>query len=172
LAPDTLGLARPRFQTIRFCVGLGILWSDLSNLRQFAGNPSDVGMPITVAIRIPLTERPMIEFFGGWSFAIGGIGEGSMTTFSSVLLVRPFGMVPFGPIVGGGGGSLSYKTDGNVVINVSQSYPLLVAGLAIAPNTLDLLVTYPLGKAMNTTFSNETFIIRPAGMTASILLSL
>ena len=168
LAPDTTGLVRPRFPTIRLDVAWGIMLSDLSELEQLTGRGSNITVPLSFYVQVPLMEDPSVRFIGGWSFDV----TGRVISLSSVLLYRPSGFVSLKPIVGMGVGYTSYSYDGSVIINASESYPLLVLGMNITANTLDILLTYPLAKELNAAFESKSYTIKPAGLGLSLLLSL
>jgi hypothetical protein len=147
------------------------MWSDFSGLSGITGNASGVSVPVTFAIRIPLSEDPVVEFFGGGGFAAGGVAGGSATMFSASILLRPAGYVTLGPIFGAGGGNTTYAYDGTVMVKASRSYPLICAGLSLVPHMLDLMLMVPLGKEMSVVFESKTYTIRPSGPTASLFLS-
>ena len=179
LAPDTSGLVRPRFATIRFDVALGLMLSDFSELKQLTGSATNISVPLSFYVQVPIAEDPSIVIISGWGFALGGAGGGSEASFSTFLLYRPGSSSSLKPIVGLGFGYTSYEygTDGflgpgMISIHASESYPLLIFGLNIVPNTLDILLTCPLTKGLNTTFESNSYTIRPAGFGLSLLHSL
>ena len=172
LAPDTSGLVRPRFPTIRFDVSMGLMLSDFSELEQLTGSVTNLCMPWSFYVQIPIMEDPSILLLGGMGFAVGGGGGGSIATYSSFLLYQAGSSSSLRPIIGLGAGYISYSYDGSVVINASESYPEILLGLNIAPNTLDILLICPLTKGLNTTFESNSYTIRPAGLGLSLLLSL
>lgn len=173
LAPNRSRLERPTYATIGLGVGLGVMISDLSVLEQLKGSASNISMPVSLYLEVPLEEDPSIMFIGGWSYALGRASKESIISFSAGLICRPGTLFSLKPFVGLGAGVTSYESETNEFsINASISYPLLICGFNIAPGTLDLMVTYPLMKEINTTFESKSYSIKPAGLGFSLLLSL
>jgi hypothetical protein len=172
LTPNTSELVRPIFETIHFDVAIGLMLSDLSELEQLTRSATNISVPLSFYVQVPLKEDASISFIGGWGFALGGGGGGNIYMFSSFLLYRPNTFSSLKPIVGLGAGTTIYGHHGDVDINAAQSYPILLFGLNIAANTLDILLTYPLTKGLSTTFESKSYTIKPAGFGLSLLLSL
>jgi len=173
LPTNTSGFLRPIFETIRFDVAIGLMLSDLSELEQLTGSAAKISVPLSFYVQVPIIEDPSFIFIGGWGFALGGVGGGSVSSFSTFILYRPSSFSSLKPIIGLGAGhtSYAYSTTG-LIINASESYPLLIFGLNIAHNTLDILLTYPLTKGVNTTFESKSYTVKPASFGLSLLLSL
>ena len=171
LAPNTSGLTRPIFETIRFDVSIGLMLSDLSGLNELSARSTKISFPGSFYVQVPITENPSILFIGGWSFAFVG-DEGNIISFSSFILYRPGIFFSLKPIVGLGAGDTRYKYSGSIIINAHDRYPLLIFGMNIVYNTLDILCTYPLTKGVNTIFESKSYNIKPAGFALNLLLSL
>ncbi len=173
LALNISELLRPRFETIRLDVAIGFVLSNFSEIEQLTGGPNNVYIPATLYVQVPIMEDPSIMLIGGWGFAVGGGGGGSIYSFSSFLLYRPGSFSFLKPIVGFGAGYTNYNySSPGIIINASESYPALLLGLNIVPHTFAILLTYPLTRGLNTTFESKSYTIKPAGFGLSLLLSL
>jgi len=172
LAPDTSRLLRPKFETICFDFAIGITLSDFSELAQLTGSETNTYVPLSFYVQVPVMEDPTIILIGGWGFALGGGGGGGITSFSSFLVYRPSSFSFLRPIIGLGAGYTNYNySTKSFIIDASESYPTLIFGLNIAPNTLAILLTYPLATGLNTTFESKSYTIKPANFGLSLLLS-
>ncbi len=180
LAKKTSGLTRPFFQTIHLDLSIGFAICDFSDLQPLNGKNWNITFPLSFLIEIPFPSHYNDSHFSlisGFDFALGGGGGGSIATYSTFLLYRPETFSTFRPIVGVGVARTWYdntwgeNTD-HVHIEAEETYPILLIGLNLTPNTLDALLTVPLAKELQTTYETKPYTIRPAGIRFSLLVSL
>jgi hypothetical protein len=182
LAQNSSGLYRPMFHTTHFAFSLGGLVTDFSSLSSLNANASDFCMPLTFYLEVPIAEVPLISVIGGWGFALGGASGGSLFTFSTALIYRT-GTSSFSPIVGIGAARTSYSyyyvssgsshsSNTNLAIDAASSYGMLIAGICLVPNRIDLLCALPLGSDLHTAFEKQSYTISPAVFQVSFLVSL
>ena len=173
LAPNNSGLSRPKFETIRFGFAIGLMSTDLSALEPFVGTADRISVPVSLNIQVPITADPSFSLMGGFGWVVGGGGGGHGVTVSSFLLYRAGNYSYFKPILGLGVGYVNYGYDqGEIIINISQTYPELLLGMNIVPDVLDVMVTFPLAGSMQTSFESNSYTIKPAGLGMNLLLSL
>jgi hypothetical protein len=180
LAKNTSGLTRPFFQTIHLDLSVGFAFCDFSELQPLIGKNRSITFPLSFLIDIPfpdLYNDSHFSLISGFDFALGGGGGGLLFTYSTFLLYRPETFSRLRPIVGVGVARTWYNNTwgdntGNVSINAEETYPILFIGLNLTPNTLDVLLTIPLVKELQTTYETKPYTIQPAGIRFSLLLSL
>lgn len=163
LAQNSGGLKRPRFETARLMIGIGGMFSNLSDLERLGVNKSNLTVPFSIYAYVPFQrDHPSLYFIGGWD--IGG-----NPSFKALFLYQ----FRFKLIVGLGGGKTWYSYDGDdVIIDSSQNHALLALGVNLSPQRVDLLLTVPLAPSLSTNFEGEEYSIRPAGIQISLLISL
>lgn len=123
LAPNTSGLARPSFQTMHLDVSVGMGAINLPAIESLTNSPSNIIVPVKIALDVPVMEDPGISIVVGWGAALGGAGGGDLESFSALALYRPAtGAFPLKPIIGFGGERRWYDFSGNVIINATQTY--------------------------------------------------
>ena len=182
LAPNTLGLNRPLFHTTHFAFSIGLLISDFSSLGALSVSASSVCMPVSCYLEIPFAEDPLISIVGGGGFALGGASGGSLSTFSAFLIYRT-GTSAFSPFVGFGAARTSYNysvissnnnysSNTNLAIDAGASYGMLIGGICLVPDRVDLLLSLPLGSGITTHFESKAYTIGPAIFQVSFLASL
>ena len=182
LAQNTSGLYRPMFHTTHFAFSFGGLVTDFSSLSPLNVDVSNVCLPVAFYIEVPLAEDPLISLIGRWGFALGGASGGSLLTFSAGMLYRT-GTSTFSPIVGIGAASTWYgysrvsssnssSSNTNLDINAASTYGMLIAGICLQPNSLDLLCSLPLRSSLHTVFEKKAYTITPAVFEVSLLMSL
>lgn len=181
LAKETSGLTRPFFQTIHLDLSIGFSFCDFSELQPLVGKNSGITLPLSFLIDIPIPDLYKDSHFSlisGFDFALGGGGGGGLFTFSAFLLYRPETFSILRPIVGVGAARTYYNSTGkddagyNVEIKAEETYPILLIGVNLTPNTLNVLLTIPLVKEVQTTYETKPYTIRPAGIRFSLLVSL
>jgi hypothetical protein len=169
LVPNTSRLSRPIFETVHFEIAIGLSVGDFSQLQTLIGNVSNVSCAVSFFVHVPVLEAPSISFLGGLGFAPGR----SLYSWSTFVLYRPGTLSFFDVIFGLGAGQTRYEYSGEqAIIKASQLYPVLLLGLNIVANTLDIVFTYPLTKGLSTTFESKSYTVKPAGFGLSLLLSL
>jgi hypothetical protein len=180
LAKETSGLTRPFFQTIHLDLSIGFSFCDFSELQPLIGKNRSITFPLSFLIDIPIPDiykDSRFSLISGFDFALGGGGGGLLFTYSTFLLYRPEAFSRLRPIVGVGVARIWYDNTwgdnaGNVNIEAEETYPILLIGLNLTPNTLDALLTIPLVKELQTTYETKSYTIQPAGIRFSLLLSL
>ena len=180
LAKNTSGLTRPFFQTIHLDLSVGFAFCDFSELQPLIGKNRSITFPLSFLIDIPfpdLYNDSHFSLISGFDFALGGGGGGLLFTYSTFLLYRPETFSRLRPIVGVGVAQTWYTNTwwgfaGDVNIDAEETYPILFIGLNLTPNTLDVLLTIPLVKELQTTYETKPYTIQPAGIRFSLLLSL
>ena len=180
LATTTSGLTRPFFQTIHLDFSIGFAFCDFSELQPLIGKNRNITFPLSFFIDIPFPNRykdSRFSFMSGFDIALGGGGGGTLFTYSTFLLYRPETFSKLRPIVGVGVAQTWYTNTwwgiaGDVYIDAEETYPILFLGLNLTPNTLDVLLTIPLVKELQTTYETKSYTIQPAGIRFSLLVSL
>jgi hypothetical protein len=167
LAPNTSGFSRPIFHTIHLDVAIGISFNDFSELKQLGVDASSSSGTLSFYAHFPLWEDPSISICGGWSFGLGGVNS-----FSVLALCRTGLFSSFDPFFGIGAGQTRYNYSGLIIVSVSRSYAMLIFGLNVAHNVLDVQFTLPLAKKVTTMFESKSYTIVPAGPALSLLVSL
>jgi len=182
LAQNSAGLNRPMFHTTHFAFSIGGLFTDFSSLSSLNAEVSNFCAPLAFYIEVPLAEDPLISVVGGWGFALGGTSGGSLLTCSTALLYRT-GTDAFSLIVGIGAARTSYSnlyissgnnysSNTNIDIEAASTYSMLIAGLCLIPNRIDLLCFLPLGSDLHTVFEKRSYTISPAVFEVRFVVSL
>lgn len=166
LAANPVKLTRPRFEVIHLVLGIGGMMSDFSDLNTLDVDENNLSIPFLVYIYLPFQrEDPSFYFTGGWEMGIGG----GRTSFKGLLLYQN----PKNILIGVGFGRTWFSYDGDdVVIDASQSYPLLAVGANVDPQRVDLLLTIPVTSSLQTNFEGSSYHVRPAGIQLSLLISI
>jgi hypothetical protein len=177
LAPNIKDLPRPLFYTTHLDFSLGLAFADFEEIGSFTGSSTGMNIPVSLLIDVPLDENGQASFHGGWDFALGGIGGGSLYTASTYLLYRFDNFPSFKPLAGFGAARTWYSYSGKEVgtfgVNATISYSIFILGLNMAaPQRIDAIITIPLRGRLDTEFEGKSFSIRPAGIKLSLLVSL
>ena len=193
LARNLTSLSRPFFQTVHLDIGLGISFGDFSGIRSLIGGSpvfpssapgsssgtlasnasSEIAIPLSFFLHVPLSEDPSISFVGGWGFAVGGVLGGSLSTFSAMLVLESHSVFfPFDPIIGFGIGYTGFSYSQSVIINASVSYPMVVFGANLARNHLNMILTIPITTGLESTFEGKSYSIYPAGPSLTLQVCL
>jgi len=166
LATNPGKLSRPRFESFHLVLGIGGMVSKLSELEKLRADENNLSIPFLVYVYVPfLREDPSFYFTGGWEMAVSG----GRTSFKALFLYQNRYKILMG--LGFGRSWFSYESD-DLIIDVSQSYPLLAIGRNLDPQRVDLLLTVPIASSLQTTFEGTSYHIRPAGIQLSLLVSL
>jgi len=173
LAPNVSGFSRPMFRTTHVDLSIGLSAGNFSELKPLTGPLSNVSVPVSINIDVPISYNNSISFLSGWGFALGGTGGGSVTGFSAFLVYRTQSHSSFNPLIGIGAGESWYSYNGDSVnISATLISPTVLLGLELVPNAADILLAIPLKVSLNTTFESKVYAIEPAGIRLSLLFSL
>ena len=182
LPPDQLPLAqnaallpRPMFPTIHVDFGIGYMNNDCSSLSPLGAGGGGFAVPVCLLLHVPFSEEFPLSFRGGVSFALGGSAGGSLTSICAVLLYQSNSWSSVRPVIGFGVARTAYDFSGpvgGVGINASQSYPILILGINVVHNIVDIQYTIPLYQELETSFESNQYKIRIVGPELDLVLSI
>ncbi len=160
---ESTGLSRPRFETVHLVLGIGMMFSEFSDLRRLGVEKSNFSLPVSIYVYIPFQkEEPSFYFTGGWDFS-------KNSSFKALFLYQ----TRFKIILGLGGGKTFYSDDkDDLIVESSQNHGLVAFGVNLSPQRVDLLLTAPIGRSISTDFEGTEYSIRPAGIQFNLLISL
>jgi hypothetical protein len=171
LAPNLAHLSRPRFPTIHLALSIGVAQGNFSGLTRIIGKVSNVFVPVSLNMEVPVSVNPALSFVSGWGFALGGAGGGGLTEFSAAIFYRLNFYSSFTPIIGFGASQNWYSKSDSLNISTSLVSPTLVFGLQLDPTMLDILLSIPLRTSLHTTFESQSYAIEPTGVRLSLLVA-
>lgn len=162
-------VSRSRFETAHIMVGIGIMGSRFSDLRKLGVSGSNISVPLSFFVYFPVfKESPVVYFTGGFETSIGEFANGENWTFKGLVMFQVKRL-----LIGGGAGRTEYKhREENLRIVANQTYGVAAVGINLSPHRFDLLLTIPVTKGLTTTFEENKYNIRPAGIQVSLLYSL
>jgi hypothetical protein len=171
LSADSAGFARPLFFEFRFGFSTGLGAIDFSNLADINTAGNSLSIPLAFYLQLPLSTMPSITVAVGGGYTINPASQGSMWTTSAFVIYRMVSAGAFRPVLGAGGGYLAYASDQQFIVRIRQAYPLILAGVNVIPDMMDVVAVVPLAGGMNTTFKNKPYTIRPATASLNLLLT-
>ncbi|MDX1586065.1 MAG: hypothetical protein R3222_04955 [Balneolaceae bacterium] len=166
LSQNKEGKSRPRFETVHLQLGLGGTVADYADLGSLGIDKPNFSLPLSLYTYIPF-QRHQPGFFI-LSGADVNLSDPNNFAFKMLLMFqsRP------GILFGLGAARTSYVYQEAVVIEADQTQGLLALGINLSPQRVDLLLTMPLAKSLETRFEQNNYSIRLAGIQVSLLVSL
>ena len=173
LASNSKGLPRPKWQTIHLDLAVGISTVDFSNMNKFVGGSSNAAFPFSVLLHLPLDDDGTRFIISGWSFSLGGVADGSLSTFSAAFAVRTSSIwISLDLLIGLGIAHARYSYSRDVIINATSTYPFVVLGGTLVPQLLDFTFAFPFVKSVETVFETVPYSLWLGGPSFAFLLSL
>jgi len=171
VAPEK-GVSRPKFATIRLELSIGFALGSFHDLELLTGQVSDAFIPISFGMEVPLFWDRTLSVVGGWGFALGGAGTGSLTGFNTALLYRMDPHSSLTPIIGFGASENWYSvSSSDIIISASLVSPVLQLGLVLDSSMLDLMLSIPLRTSMSTSFESKTYTIDIAAKRLTLVIA-
>jgi hypothetical protein len=167
LAKNKHGLQRPRFKTFDFALSLDVMSMDIRDIESLPGDKGRSTVSVTMRLGIHVLEEHPLRLLGGWTVSV----QHDVQSWSAVLLWQPVSFGNHAPLVGLGAGRINFNFTDHYDIRGAYSYPLFMVGWSLLKPVIDLFLSLPIGE-VSTSFGYETYIISPAGPTATLMISL
>jgi hypothetical protein len=173
LARKDVGLHRPMFQTTHLVLAAGVCMADFSGLQAIAQSPSNTYVPIEFSLEVPFGLSSPLSFIGGWGFAVGGAGGGSLTQLTALFQYRSLSSSSFSPIIGIGAREAWYSRDmDSLIVSSTVVSPIIVLGAVLVRNQIDFVLEIPLRTEVSTIFEGKSYSFKPTGARLILQISL
>lgn len=172
LAEDKQRLSRPKFPHTHAEISLGWASSEMHELERLIGSAPSSSLLIGFGVHYPFTRSPSLAAVFGWSLMYSN--DGSLLQFDVSLQMRDIRPVPWLPLVMGiGVGNIHFgTTSGGYDVSATQTFMLLIGGVTLVRDHLDLLYTYPFSSAVSYEFEGGLYTVQPAGPAISLVLAI